>query len=75
MSKKWKRVDYGFGYAHPDHPSTETVDGVIDHQQAEIDELRDLLSVFSKHMTMASQAWFPKEMVEAKKKAKELLNE
>ena len=75
MSKKWERVNTGFGYAHPDHPSTETADGVIDHQQDEIEKLRGLLSIFTKHMTMASQAWFPKPMIEAKKKTEELLNE
>ena len=42
-------------------------------EQEEIDELKALLEIFVKSMTSASQAWFPEPMLEAKEKAKKLL--
>ena len=41
---------------------------------SEIQTRDELLRTFVKHMTAASKAWFPKEMIEAKEKAEELLN-
>lgn len=42
---------------------------------SEIQERDELLRIFIKHMTLASQTWFPKPMIEAKKRAEKLLGE
>ena len=39
-----------------------------------VKDMSELLQIFIKHMTAASKVWFPKEMIEAKKRVEELLN-